>query len=492
MRRGCIAAVLICFTAVLLFPPITVQAAKTIYTYTYDYWGIEREAPDAYRATDFITGDQLGIGDFKEPKGMFTKDNRIYVCDSGNNRIVILERANHKVVFVDQFYEFLGDTSIHTLSSPSDIYVADNGDMYICDTNNQRVVQLSSDRELKKELVRPVDETVDQAGDFLPQKVVVDASGRILVLVKNYNKGFIQYKVNGDFAGFIGANEVKFNMIDYMWKLISTKEQRSRMIQFVPTEYNNLSLDKDGFVYCTTSVFNEAELMSDQAKPIRKLNAMGTDILIKNGTYPPIGDIWWDNAAGINGASTLIDVTAMDNDTYYAIDQKRGRIFGYDSQGKLLYAFGSVGNKLGHFLYPTALDHMGYDLLVLDSKTAGISIFTFTEFGKLINDALVEYRKGNYEISAQYWDQVLNQDGNYDLAYIGIGRSLFRQGRYKEAMEYFKLKYDDDNYSKAFQLYRKEWIEKHIGLIMGAFAAILLIYGIMKFVKRIKREVDEI
>lgn len=491
MKRNCMAAILFCFTVVLLFPPVTVQAAKTNYTYTYDYWGIDREAPDAYQATDFITGDKLGIGDFKEPKGMFTKGNRIYVCDSGNNRIVILERVDNQVLFVDQFSDFTVDTSVDTLSGPSDIYVTDNGEMYICDTDNQRVIELSSERKLIKELVRPIDETVDQEGDFLPQKVVVDASGRVLVLVKNYNKGFIQYKPNGDFAGFIGANEVKFNMVDYMWKLVSTKEQRARMIQFVPTEYNNLSLDKDGFIYCTTSVFKEPELLSDQAKPIRKLNAMGTDILIKNGEYPPIGDISWGNAAGISGASKLIDVTAMENDTYYAVDQTRGRIFGYDSQGNLLYAFGSVGDKLGYFLYPTAINNMGYDLLVLDAKTTGITILTFTEFGKLINDALLEYKKGNYDISAQYWEQVLVQDGNYDLAYIGIGRSLFRQGEYKEAMKYFKLKLDDDNYSKAFQMYRKEWIEKHIGWIMAVFFALLIIPGFIKFIKRIKREVDE-
>jgi tetratricopeptide (TPR) repeat protein len=491
MRRKGIAAVLFCFTVLLLFPSMTVRADGTLYTYTYDYWGIYRESPDAFKATSFITGESLGIGDFKDPGGMFVKDNRIYVCDTGNNRIVVLEKKDNDVILIDQYSDFSGDSSVNTFSGPNDIYVADNGDMYICDTLNQRVVHLNSERKLIKELVRPVDETVDQKGDFLPLKTVVDKSGRILVLVKNYNKGFIQYKNTGEFSGFIGANEVKFQMIDYLWKMVSTKAQRAQMAQFVPTEYNNLSLDKDGFIYCTTSVFKTDELRSDKAKPIRKLNAMGTDILIKNGEYPPIGDLDWGNAAGITGPSKLIDITALDNDTYYAIDLTRGRIFGYDSQGNLLYAFGSVGNRMGYFQYPTALDHMGNDLLVLDGNSGGITILTLTNFGQLINDALDEYKKGNYDDSARYWEQVLMQNGNYDLAYIGIGHSLFRQKKYKEAMEYYKLKYDDDHYSKAFQLYRKEWIEKNIVWIVTIFFALIIIPSFIGFVKKIQREVDE-
>ena len=81
-------------------------------------------------------------------------------------------------------------------------------------------------------------------------------------------------------------------------------------------------------------------------------------------------------------------------------------------------------------------------------------------------------------------------NGNYDLAYIGIGRSLLRQERYKEAMEYFELKYDDDNYSKAFKQYRKEWVEDHIGIIIAVILVLFLVpMGIGK-VKRVKHEID--
>lgn len=490
-RRRLAFKTLLLATALLLFPSMTVQAAEANYTYTYDYWGEVRQSPDAYAARMLITGESLGIGDFKDPQSIYVKENRIYVCDTGNNRIAILERNGDEIGVVDTFSKLGGKTDVNTLSAPQDIFVADNGDMYICDSKNQRVVHINKDYEVIKELIKPIDETVDVNSDFIPLKAVADAAGRVFVLVKNYNKGFVEFENDGQFLGYIGANAVKFDMLDYLWKFAATKAQRAQMAQFVPTEYNNLSLDKDGFIYCTTSVFEEPQLKSDEAKPIRKLNAMGADILVKNGEFPPIGDIDWGNAGGISGASKLVDITAMDNETYYAIDKTRGRIFGYDSQGNLLYAFGGLGNKLGYFQYPTAIEHMGEDLLVLDSKNIGITLFTQTPYGELISRGLAEYKRGNYDASADYWQEVLMQNGNYDLAYIGIGRSLLRQERYEEAMAYFKLKMDDDNYSKAYKLYRKQWIEEHIGIIFGGVLLVIVITGFINIIKKIKKEVAE-
>lgn len=491
MKRKSIITILICFAVTILFPSTTVQAERTMYTYTYDYWGIYRESPDAYSAQRFLTGEALGVGDFKSPQGLFVRDNRIYICDTGNNRIVVIEKVNDEYEVLDIIQEIDGDTAVNTLSGPQDVYVSTSGEVYISDTNNQRILHLSTDFKFIKEMTRPNDETVDQASDFLPTKLVADRAGRVFALVKNYNKGYVVYNNDGEFGGYIGANEVKFNMIDYIWKTLATKEQRAQMEQFVPTEYNNIALDKDGFIYATTSVFDELELLSDQAKPIRKLNSMGTDILVKNGVWPPIGDVEWGNAGGISGASKLIDITALDNDTYFAIDRTRGRIFGYDFQGNLLYAFGGIGNKMGYFQFPTAIDHMGNDLIVLDGMNSGITFFELTQYGELINNALLEYKNGYYDVSSDYWEKVLMQNGNYDLAYIGIGRSLLRQERYEEAMEYFELKYDDDNYSKAFKLYRKEWIEEHIGLIFAIFFIVTLTPMFVNFVKKMKKEVEE-
>ena len=81
-------------------------------------------------------------------------------------------------------------------------------------------------------------------------------------------------------------------------------------------------------------------------------------------------------------------------------------------------------------------------------------------------------------------------NGNYDLAYIGIGRSLLRQKRYEEAMEYFKLKHDAENYSKAFKQYRKQWVEDHIVVIIVVLLLLFFIPMGIGRLKRVKHEID--
>jgi tetratricopeptide (TPR) repeat protein len=101
------------------------------------------------------------------------------------------------------------------------------------------------------------------------------------------------------------------------------------------------------------------------------------------------------------------------------------------------------------------------------------------------------YSVGQYELSADYWREVLRLNGNYDMAYVGIGRALLRQEKYKEAMEYFEFALDDINYSKAFQLYRKEWIEDNIIWIFTSFFLIITVPIVIGKVKKIRREVAE-
>lgn len=476
---------------ILLSPAATLKAENNFYTYVYDIWGEAKESPDAYSAQLRVFGIDFGIGDFRQPQGMYAAGDRVYIADTGNNRIVELLAGTESLSLVRVIDTFKNGDADDTFKSPNDVFVDKNGDFYICDTENKRVVHLDKDLNLVKLLLQPVDETYDASQDFLPTKIVVDDAGRALVLGRNVNKGVIQYSPEGEFTGYIGASKVTFSMVDYIWKKLSTQAQRAQMESFVPTEYNNIALDKDGFAYVTTSVFSEWDLKDDKAKPIRKLNSMGSDILIKNGDTPPIGDIDWGEGAGIKGPSKLIDVTPLENDIYYAIDRTRCRIFGYDSQGQLLYAFGGNGNMMGYFMNPVALDHLGTDLYVLDSRTNSVTKLVLTNYGIQINNAILAYQKGDYDLSADYWREVLKLNSNYDLAYLGIGRALLRQNRYEEAMEYFELKYYGRAYSNAFKLWRKEWIEEHIAYFIVGLLILIIVPKTIKTVKKVKREVSE-
>ena len=461
------------------------------YTYNYDYWGDLRESPDAYRVDQVIYSASLGLETpMRRPQSLFVKNQDLYICDTGNNRILQLTRDGSQFT-LNRVISSVQGVEPSSFNTPSDVAVDDEGNIYVCDTNNNRVVKMDKDLNFLLSFTKPGDSTFDQKLSFLPVRLVVDSSQRVFALATNVNKGLVKYEADGSFTGFIGANKVTYSLWDYIWKtFFTTKEQRAQQASFVPTEYENIYIDKDGFIYATNTVFSEYDLLYDNAKPIRRLNSIGNDILIKNDRYPPIGDLDWVEQSQNDGPSKFKDITVLDNDIYIAVDRTRGRLFGYDSQGIMLWAFGTKGNSEGAFLSAISIEHMGKDLLVLDENESSITVFKTTEYGDLIYKASDEYLRGDYDGSADTWREVLKLNANYNLAFIGIGRALMRQEKYTDAMEYFKMAHDRDNYGRAYRYYRKEWVERNIGWIVALIAAVLIVPLIVRQVKKMRWEVE--
>ena len=461
------------------------------YTYNYDYWSDIRESPDAYRVADVIYSGELGLDvAMKKPQSLYVRNNDIYVADSSNNRILQIRSENETYTLV-RVIDAIQGSDVANFNNPQDVFVDADENIYVADTNNGRVVMVDKDLNFIKQFTKPADATFDQSLSFLPSKIVVDVSGRVFVLATNVNKGLAKFESDTSFTGFVGANKVSYNFAEYVWKTyFMTKEQRAQQASFVPTEYCNIYMDEESFIYATNIVFSEYDLLYDVAQPIRRLNGIGNDILIKNDRYPPIGDLYWIEQSVLQGPSKLVDITVMENDIYVAVDRTRGRIFGYDSQGVMLWAFGTTGNNEGAFNSAISIEHMGRDLFVLDQNGGSITVFKPTEYGNLIYDACESYLKGDYDGSAEMWEKVLKLNANYNLAFIGIGRSLMRQEKYEEAMEYFKMAKDRDNYGRAFRFYRKEMVEENIWWMVIALAAILIIPLVVRMVKKMRMEVE--
>lgn len=461
------------------------------YTYNYDYWSDIRESPDAYRVTDVIHAKELGLDQgLKKPQSLFVRNDDIYVVDTGNNRILQIRRQGHEYTLV-RVIDTIQGCDVTTFNGPNDVFVDADENIYVADSNNGRVVMVDKDLNFIKAFTKPTDATFDQNLGFMPSKVVVDVSGRVFVLASNVNKGLVKFESDTSFTGFVGANKVSYNIAEYVWKTyFMTKEQRAQQVAFVPTEYYNIYMDQESFIYATNITFSEYDLLWDVAQPIRRLNGIGNDILIKNDRYPPIGDLYWVEGSIPLGPSKLVDITVLENDIYIALDQTRGRIFGYDSQGVMLWAFGGTGNSEGLFTSAISIEHMGKDLLVLDQNGGNITVFTPTEYGNRIYEASEMYMKGDYDGSGEKWEEVLKLNANYNLAFIGIGRSLMRQEKYKEAMECFEMAYDRDNYGRAFRFYRTEWVEENIGWLVLVLAAVLIIPVVRSSIKKMRMEVE--
>lgn len=483
----CLTAVAVCAIA-----PLTVEAKSKSYCYNYDYWGDVQDSPNAYSVCKVFTSSDLGLDiNMSSPQGLTVAGDKVYICDTGNNRIIELTRPTPQSLKVERIIDsFTGDTAVTTFSAPLDVQVSAEGYFYVADSGNARVVKLDPDLNYVMEFTKPDDNTLDAGLIFQPTKLAIDTADRVYCIATGINKGLVKFEADGTFSGFIGATKVTYDWTDYIWKKFATQEQRALLENFVPTQYDNLYMDYEGFVYACTGSAEKEDIRSGSADVVRKLNLMGNDILVRNGEYYIIGDLYMGNGGGYQGASYFTDVTCFDNDIYVCLDRNRGRLFGYDDQGKMVFAFGGNGNMDGYFRRPAAIDHMNYDLFVLDELDCAVTLFVPTEFGELIYTAIDEFDEGHYDASEASWRQVMALDGNCDLAYIGIGRALLRQERYKEAMDYFELKYDDENYSKAYKQYRKEWVEQNIVWIVIFIIAIVCIPMTFKKIKSLKYEVE--
>lgn len=462
------------FIAAGSVPVYTVKSAP-YEGYMWTYWGETRPSPIAYLPQDTIDGRQQGIGSFQAPSDLFVaKDGDIYVLDSGNGRIVVFDQQ-WKVV--RQIKDFLKDGEQDGLSNPQGIFVTDEGSIYIADTGNKRVVELTEDGQFVREIGEPRSDIIRPGFQYLPIKLAVDQAGRIYVVGKGVFDGLMEFDSDGNFTGFMGTNRVKFNAWDYFWKSISTKEQRSRLAQFVPLEFNNLDLDEEGFLYTTNTEINSSD-------PIKRLNSTGIDVLRREGYFPPRGDLFSEQG------SMLTDITVRDHGVYSVLDAKRGRIFTYNEDGILMYIFGQMGQQVGTFASPVAIESIGDELLVLDQNMNRITRFEPTRFGTLTNAANAYYSDGKSEEAASAWNELLKLDANNDAAYVGIGKALLQQGRNEEAMEYLELGYNREYYSKAFGKHRKDLLRGSFGVIMTGFVVLfVVIFAGLKVKRRLKKKV---
>ncbi len=461
------------------------------YTYNLDYWGDVQDSPDFYSVCRVLTSSDLGLETkMKNPEGLFMYGDLLYVCDTGNNRILELKRVSSEKMEVSRIIDSFNGADNNTFNSPTDLAISENGDFFIADKGNARILKLDADLNYILEFTKPVDNTLDPTLVFQPSKLAIDTAERVYCIATGINKGLIKYEPDGTFSGFVGATKVTFDFLDYVWKKLATQEQRAQMESFVPTEYDNVYMDHEGFVYACTGAVTREDLRADKAQAIRRINLMGNDILVRNGEWGIYGDIHMGSGGGYEGPSYFSDVTVFPNDIFICLDRNRGRLFGYDDQGHMVFAFGGNGNMDGYFRRPVAIEHYDQDVYVLDTLDCAITVFIPTEFGSMVYRAIDEFDAGNYNASGESWERVMQLNGNYDLAYIGIGRARLRQERYREAMDYFEVKYDDENYSKAFKQYRKEWVEDHIAIIVAVILLLFLVpMGIGK-IRSIRHEID--
>ncbi len=507
-----IGAVIACL--VLLAVSIPVSAASTSGTYTYSIGGASLPSPDAYTPLEVVDSSSI--------KGLETalnaptdiekdSDSNIYIADPTNNRIVVISEYYQLRFEISTFVNSQGVND--SLNTPKGVFIwegyvptddpeldkDENGKLdgyyyskqiYVADTENARLVVFDGNGEYIRHIEEPESDVFEENEMYKPVALSVDGSGRIYVVSSTTYQGIMSLSSDGEFAGYIGAQKVTYSALDLIWRKFQTAEQLAASEKNISTEYNNITIDEDGFIYVTTNSIEESSLsnaiQNNDASyaPVKKLNTNGTDIMRRNGFFIPAGEInfrsmVFDDSA--TGPSSIVDVAIGDEGTWSIIDQKRSKIYTYDSNGELLFIFGDKGSQMGNLKKVVGVTYLDGKMLVLDGETSSFTVYKRTEYGNLLITALEHQNNRQYGMAEQDWKEILKRNNNFDAAYIGLGQAYYRMGDWETAMDYFKSAYATENYSEAFAEVRKELVEKYF--IWIPIVAIVVCVAIVLFFK---------
>lgn len=456
---------------------LPLQFASIRYNYSY-YGDVVHSAPGMTFAA-YFNAQTLGTT-LASPEDFVIFDEMIYLIDSVENKIIVIDETftkmgeYHTFPLTQAYQDKLaaqGETEFHplTLKGAFGLDVKSSG-IYVADTGNYRIIKMNHQFEVIDVFSNMEDPTFETLS-FEPLDITVDLTERMYVVAKNVYEGIMEINTDGTFNRFTGVNPVSLTPIEIFRRSLMTEAQLAQLKLYLPTEYTSVEINERSFIYATSKPSGtNAENM------IQLINPKGVDVMKRNGYHKPMGDVHYlqgMNNYVITGPSLLVDIAATKDGIYSVLDQKRSRIFTYDSEGNLLYINGDEGMQSDKFSEGVALGYLGDDLLVLDRKARTVIVYRLTDFGRAVNLAISYHANGDFNRAAAIWEEVIRLNTNYEIAYNGIGKYLLREGRFREAMTYFDLGHDHYYYSKAFREYRNDIIKANFGYILLTVVVIM-------------------
>lgn len=422
--------------------------------------------------------------------GIETLNGLSSICTDNKGNIYLLDGSSSRLIIIDENYMVLKE--INKIKNGSeelefkgakDVFVSSNGLIYVCDTENKRVLIFDKDANLKNILTVPNSPLIPENYNFAPICSAVDSSGYVYVLCDGSYYGAILYTPEYEFVGFYGSNKVKNNVtqaISTMFsRLFVNNAKKSVSESVLPYCFVDISIDSNDFIYTATG-YTDIDGMRGQIKKLSP--GYGTNIIeSETVNFADDGSNWTFKP----GQMLRQDIGAVAVDEYgfiYCLDTTYGRVYLYDEQCKMLSAFGGgigTGKQNGLFKQATSIALHGSDVLVCDSEKKTVTVLCETEYGTSFKTARVKTLSGKYTESKELWEYVLEKDSNCQLAYSGLARAELAEENYSKALEYAKQGYDRDTYDLAFGKVRTEFITRNFTWLL--VVGIILIVGVLVF-----------
>lgn len=472
-------------------------------TYFYNQNGQAVASPVSYRPVKVLSYRDMGATATFVPADMFVRNEYLYVLDQGGNQILILDASYNKVATINE----LKDTATYTVpdlnyyiynedgtreedsalkkankysfKSPSGIYVTEDEEIYVADTENKRIVVCDIEGNCLQVYQNPSVDALGITFEFKPQKLVVDDTGTMSIISYGVNRGLLQLDSNGVFIQFFAAPKILVSVTEWVASLFQSQEEKAK-IRNVAAEYGNVAMDSRGFIYTTATD-------TTSVAALRKLSFDGTDVLNQtDAKFTVIGDVETTDTT----SPQIVDVAVNDEaNTYTVLDARMGRFFTYNSTGMLLCIGGGSGNQFGRFKAPNVIECRDNQIIVADSGNKTITVYEMTDYATCVNDAFAQYKAGEYEEASELFERVAKYNSNMYVAYEYLGniQKLYgsqaddddpmRLQYYRNALEYYKLSETKQSYSECYALLRNAELSNYFYIIF--FSAIIIIIGII-------------
>lgn len=426
-------------------------SAETPYrTYTMDGYGRVMETQTAYLAQETII--KFGEEFLSAPSDLFiTDEGEVYVADTGNSRIIVGNESGELTKIIGK----------GILKAPMGVFVTENKHVYVADSEAMAVFEFDEEGNKVNEYGKPDSPLYGDKIEYKPSKLVVNDAGIMYIVCDANTNGIVEISPDegGTFLGYFGANAASADPMLVLRRAIATDAQRAKMVSNIPSTPDNLAIDDKGLIYTVTG--------GEKYDSLKRLNIAGKNLITSCDAYD-------ESPAAV--------ATGNHDNVYVA--SKKGYIYEYNKQGELLFVFGAKDDgsqRVGLSTQVTSIKIDAHDnIYLLDSDKNQIQVYRPSEFTSLLHNALFLYSKGRYTESKEPLEQVLKMNSMFDYANKAMGRALFQEENYDMATDYAKLAKDYPGYSDAFWEIRNNWLKRNIVTLIVLIIALYILIKVLK------------
>lgn len=452
MKRRIFLSLLLLNVAALLLTA-TARADAPYNTWTPGPGGRLFMTQDAYTPLDEMPLPVSGAEDL-----YMTPDGVLYLADTGNGRVLKLDAD---LTIAEEYGKGV-------LAKPSGVFVDEKGTVYVADAKLNQVFIFAADGTLLKTIGRPTEPLFGKNRDFLPRKLVVDKRKNLYIISEGSVQGVVQLNPDGRFIGNFAANTARMSLKMILQRLLLTEEQLAQLVKNEAASPSNLAIDGQSMLYTVT-----AGTLPRQS--IRKFTVSGRNI------FP---DVY--------GSTSFRDLHVSEEGLLVAVDGE-GRVFEYDQDGTLLFMFSAKDygeQRLGTLVNPTGIAQRGGVIYVLDKDKNALILYRATAFADVVHKAVRLYMEGFYREAQPYFEEVLNYNGSFIMAYQGLADAYFKAGDYPAALRAYRYAEDRAGYSEAFWELRNAVLQRTLGPFIIALIVLSVVNSLFRHFERRYRWLD--